>query len=73
MIFFPPEKIGEMIKSFEQESKALSEQIVEICYLMGGGIDYNTAWGMSFLDREIAIKVINKKLKEKNPGGKEYM
>jgi len=40
---------------------------------MNGGIEYNSAWGMSFEDRELAIKVINKRLKEKNPGGKEYM
>jgi hypothetical protein len=40
---------------------------------MQGGIEWNSAWGMSFEDREIAIKVINKRLKEQNPGGKDYM
>ena len=40
---------------------------------MKGGIEYNSAWGMSFEDREIAIKIINKRLKEQNPSGKEYM
>lgn len=40
---------------------------------MNGGIDLNTAWGMSFDDREIAIKIINKRLKEQNPNSKEYM
>lgn len=41
---------------------------------MKGGCEYNSAWGMSFEDRELAIKVINKRLKEQAPkGGKEYM
>ena len=40
---------------------------------MKGGIEYNSAWGMSFEDREIAIKVINRRLKEQNPNAKEYM
>ena len=40
---------------------------------MHGGVEYNSAWGMSFQDREIAIKVINKRLKEQSPAGKEYM
>jgi len=40
---------------------------------MKGGTEWNSAWGMSFEDREIAIRVMNKRLKEQNPGGKEYM
>ena len=40
---------------------------------MKGGIEWNSAWGMSFEDREIAVKVINKRLKEQNPNAKEYM
>lgn len=55
------------------ESEALRDQITDICYLMRGGIDWDAAWGMSFEDREIAIKVINRRRKEENPGGKEYM
>jgi hypothetical protein len=39
---------------------------------MRGGIDWNSAWGMSYEDREIAIKVINKRLKEANPNAKDY-
>lgn len=40
---------------------------------MAGGIEWNTAWGVSFEDREFMIKAINKKIKAQNPGGKEYM
>ena len=40
---------------------------------MQGGLEFNSAWAMSFEDREIAIKIINKRLKEQNPNSKEYM
>ena len=40
---------------------------------MQGGLEFNSAWGISFEDREIMIKVINRRLKEQNPSGKEYM
>jgi hypothetical protein len=56
-----------------QEAKSLKEQILEICYFMHGGIELNSAWGMSFEDREISISVINRRLKEQNPNSKEYM
>lgn len=40
---------------------------------MKGGVDWDSAWGMSFEDREIIVKVVNRRLKEENPNGKEYM
>ena len=40
---------------------------------MHGGVEWESAWGLSFEDREVIVKVINKRLKEQNPGGKEYM
>ncbi len=65
--------MGDLIKSYHKESKLLKEQVAEICYFMKGGIEWDSAWGMSYEDREIAIKMINKRIKEANPGGKEYM
>jgi hypothetical protein len=40
---------------------------------MEGGLDYNTAWGISYQDRESIIKSINRKIKRENPNAKEYM
>ena len=40
---------------------------------MRGSIEYNSAWGMSYEDRELAVKILNKRLKEQNPGGPEYL
>jgi hypothetical protein len=67
------EQLGDLIESYKQDSASLKEQITELCYFMHGGIEFNSAWGMSFEDREIAVKVINRRLKDQAPGGKEYM
>jgi hypothetical protein len=40
---------------------------------MKGGITWNEAWGMSFEDRELTVRVINKRLKEQNPNAKDYL
>jgi hypothetical protein len=40
---------------------------------MKGGVEYNSAWGMSFEDREIIVKIINRQLKAQNPNAKEYL
>jgi hypothetical protein len=72
-MFYPPEKLSDLIDSYIKDGIALKEQIADICYHMEGGIEWNSAWGMSFEDREIVIKVVNRRLKEKNPGGKDYM
>lgn len=69
----PPELLGDLIDSYIRDASALREQVTEICYFMNGGIELNSAWGMSFEDREIAVKVINKRRKEQNPGGKDYL
>lgn len=68
----PPEKLSDLINSYARDAESLKEQIFDICYFIKG-VDYNSAWGMSFSDRDLAIKIINKRLKEQNPGAKEYM
>ena len=40
---------------------------------MQGGLEWNTAWGLTFEDREIIIKRVSKRLKEQNPNAKEYL
>jgi hypothetical protein len=70
---FKAEQLGDLLDSYKKDSAALREQVIELCYFMHGGIELDSAWGMSFEDREITVKIINKRLKEQHPGGKEYM
>ncbi len=72
-MFLPPEQLVDLIENLKKEAVNIKKQIADICYHMNGGIEWNNAWGLSFEDRELIIKVINKKLKEQNPNAKEYM
>lgn len=72
-MFMPPEKLRDLINSYIKEGRLLKEQISDLCYFMKGGIEWDSAWGMSYEDREILVKTINKRLKEQNPKAKEYM
>jgi hypothetical protein len=69
----PPEKLGDLIDSLIKDGVALKEQIADICYFMKGGVEWEPAWNLSFEDREVIVKRINKRLKEQNPNAKEYM
>jgi len=68
-----PEELRDLINSYERESKALKTQIVDICLHMQGGVELNTAWMLSYEDRELIINLINKRNKENNPSTKEYL
>jgi len=65
--------LADLIESYIKDGILLKEQIADICYHMEGGIEWNSAWGMSFEDREIVVKIINRRNKEQNPSGKEYL
>ncbi len=73
MIFLPPEQIKDLLDRYQKETNVIKEQIADICYFMKGGVEWNSAWQMSYLDRETVIKVLNRRLKEASPDGKEYM
>lgn len=69
----PPEQVTDLIERYQRESQQLEEQIVDLCYFMKGGLEWNSAWELSYRDRETIIKVLNRRIKEQNPRGKEYM
>lgn len=73
LIFLPSDKLNDLIESYLRDGHALREQIADLCYHMRGGLEWDSAWGMCFEDRELMIRVINRRIKEENPAGKEYM
>jgi len=40
---------------------------------MRGGVSWEEAWNLSFIDREIIVKTLNKRLKESSGDTREYM
>lgn len=68
-----PEEISSMIKDIRNDEKVLTSQITDICFFMKGGINWDQAWGMSYEDRSVVVKVISKRLKEMSGDKTEYM
>jgi hypothetical protein len=54
--------INQAVREYELESKALKEELFRICWYMRGGISYAESLILSFEDREIISKIIEKNL-----------
>jgi len=62
-------RIAEMINSMATDVRNLLKQAFEIAWYSRGSIQYETALGMSPLERDIAITFVNDRLEmqKKNP------
>lgn len=56
------EEIVEMLEKMEQESKAIKEEVIKICWYMRGGINLDQAMRLSRDEREIVAKLIKDNL-----------
>lgn len=63
------ERISSMINALGLDVRNLLNQAVEIAWYSRGSIQYETALGMSPLERDIAIEFVNKRMEsqKKNP------
>lgn len=56
------EEIVEMLEKMDQESKAIKEEVIKICWYMRGGINLDQAMRLSRDEREIVAKLIKDNL-----------
>lgn len=56
------EGIEDMVKEYDGNVKALTEELLRICWFMRGGIGYNESYLLSSDDRQIIGKIIEKNL-----------
>lgn len=61
--------IPNFLRSLEKESRALVDQINEICWYMRGGITRDQAWTLSPLERKRVMKLIEKNIERTNKTG----
>jgi hypothetical protein len=69
----PSDALKDLLKKLEDDGINLKEQLIDICIFMKGGISWDEAWGLSYLDRELIVKRLNKRLKEQSGDKTEYM
>ena len=52
------DQIKELLEQFEKESKALKNEVLEMCWHMRGAVSYDDGMMLSYTDREIINKII---------------
>ena len=63
------EQIQQLIEQFENESKALKNEILEMCWHMRGSISYDEGMQLAHTDREIINKIIREHLETTQKSG----
>jgi hypothetical protein len=62
--------INKLVAEYERESKALKDEIFKICWYMRGGVTYAECLELiSFEDREIISKIVEKNLETTKESG----
>ena len=56
------EEIAELVKQFEDESKAIRKEILKMCWYMRGGVSYTDILNMSQGERDEIGKLIESNL-----------
>ena len=64
--------INTMVKDYEQESKAIKDELFKICWYMRGSISASEAYVLSYEDREIISKIIEKNLEITKESGQPF-
>ena len=56
-------EIEKMVKEFENDTKALKEELLRICWFMRGGITYSESHMLTLEERQIVNKIIQDNFK----------
>lgn len=63
------DQIKELIEQFEKESKALKNEVLEMCWHMRGAVSYDDGMMLSHTDREIIHKIIKEHMETTQKSG----
>jgi hypothetical protein len=56
------EQVIALLDHMDRESKVLKEDLLKMCWFMRGGLTYDDAMMLSYRDREMIARVIDKNL-----------
>ena len=63
------EEIVELIKSYDDESKALKTELLRMCWFMRGGLSYEDLYTLSYEERKIVAEIVDKNLETTKESG----
>lgn len=61
--------IEELVKSYDNNTKAIKEELLKLSWYMRGGLDYNLAHLLTPEDREIIGKIVEEHLETTRESG----
>lgn len=64
--------ILELLERLDRESKALKEELLNICWFMRGSISYDEAMMLSSDDRELIAKIIKRNMETTKESGMPF-
>ena len=65
-------EIEKLIEQFENETKAIRNEVLEMCWHMRGAVSYEEGMLLSFSDREIINKIIKGHMETTQKSGLPY-
>lgn len=63
------EEIVAQIESMENETKAIKQEALKMCWYMRGGLSYTESMDLSFTEREIIGKIIKEHIETTKESG----
>lgn len=66
------EEIEKLVKDYDQDSKAIKDELFRICWYMRGGVTYTESMLLSYEDREIIGKIIESNLATTKDSGMPF-
>ncbi len=64
--------INRLVNEYDSESKALKDELFKICWFMRGGMPPSEAYMLTYEDREIIGKIIEKNLEITKESGQPF-
>jgi hypothetical protein len=61
-LYLDLEGIDKLVKGYEEDTKAIREELFRLCWFMRGGLSFTEAFLLSPEDREIVAKIIESNL-----------
>jgi hypothetical protein len=65
-------EIEKLVKEYDQDSKAIKDELFRICWYMRGGVSYTESMNLSYEDREIIGKIIESNLETTKESGMPF-
>lgn len=69
LLYLSIDEINELVKEYEKDTKAIKDELFKLCWYMRGGMTISEAYLLTYEDRIIIGKLIEKNLETTKESG----